>query len=996
MSHKHSVIDTDKHFIIDAVTREVSNSTETKNTLFQYDHNSEQFTFELQKIIDGHDMTDCNSVQIHYINIDAKTKETRSGIYEVNDVKVSADNPEIITFSWLVSRNATQLVGSLNFIVRFACVSEEGQMEYVWSTAIHSNVYIASSISNTEVVVEEYADILASWESRIFNTETNMSVIDETIKEHDSRITSLETDCVTTSILEGAIAATKLTVVSVYNDQEFTDGQKETARNNIGAISQAELDEAVANADINGDYLSYSEAQELTDEQKELARENIGAITSAEVEEQLEDKQDTLVSGKNIKTINGVSLLGNGNITIEGTQVDGMSSEVAELREEIKKSIGETTYEQIIADKNNNTKVGAYANNGNYTPGRTQGLCTEKISVSAGEIYRVSGAYNQFYPQILLYDEAEVCKGHLPVEATSTVVHATNEYIVEDGIAFIGFSTADKSNGDFVVTKEITELNNVQQVVVDTAQEIADGVSFDVTNIHPNGNFEDSTGWSSNNNNVDITISNNIATLVRSGLSNGINLQFGLSNEFFTYKEGDVYFVSAKVITPYLSGENSIKLHINSNDGYEQIAYLTTSIHDEFITICGIKRYASSGKGLSLNISVNLNYNTTDLTVQVKEVALIKVADNSYTDAEIKNIYSTILDQNGGYIDGTVNVAGVKGTLNRLNYEYANESIITENKVVTVGENGDFPTINSALRYLSKFYPAYLDKGIECEVKILDGTIINEQIRVERIDLSHISITTDNANNTVQVDVTGWKGVTHDTRGNRPFFSAEYGARLPCIKCLFSCIVPEGGWVSGVSSDADNTAVGYFCNRGSTGVIAGETTYSGSISQGLANVGFENFYDNIIANNNSEIVLREAIARNAGRYGVMARHISRVSARSADITNCADTGAYADRSSMMDVRFADVSGSNNGLQAFNTSNMTAVETIAKNITNIVADSREGSVLNCAEMTIDNVKDVFKVLNGGTIIATSTSPTNVSGAVHSKTVNTVDVNGIIYN
>lgn len=475
MSHKHSVIDTDKHFIIDAVTREVSNSTETKNTLFQYDHNSEQFTFELPKIIDGHDMTQCNSVQIHYINIDVKTKENRSGIYEVNDIKVSTDNPEVITFSWLVSRNATQLVGSLNFIVRFACVSEEGQMEYVWSTAIHSNVYIASSISNTEVVVEEYADILASWESRIFNTETNMSVIDETIKEHDSRITSLETDCVTTSILEGAIAATKLTVVSVYNDQEFTDGQKETARNNIGAISQAELDEAVANADINGDYLSYSEAQELTDEQKELARENIGAVTYAEIEEQLEDKQDTLVSGTNIKTINGVSLLGNGNITIEGTQVDGMSGEVAELREEIKDSVGEIIYIADITDTLNITDGSYYNKNNGKEVEHPNPQRSEKIAVKEGEKYFVTGSYGYNFSLIVAFDETDT---YLPDKSVfsaddSTADFTDYEYVVPEGVAYLGFSTRKPlGTTKLIVKKEMVELKPVTETVNEVLEEL--------------------------------------------------------------------------------------------------------------------------------------------------------------------------------------------------------------------------------------------------------------------------------------------------------------------------------------------------------------------------------------------------------------------------------------------------------------------------------------------------------------------------------------------
>ena len=126
--------------------------------------------------------------------------------------------------------------------------------------------------------------------------------------------------------------------------------------------------------------------------------------------------------------------------------------------------------------------------------------------------------------------------------------------------------------------------------------------------------------------------------------------------------------------------------------------------------------------------------------------------------------------------------------------------------IVTVGQDGDYATINEALTYLSAFYPVYKSGGIKCVVEIIGGTVINEQIFVEKIDLSYITISTSASDNTVKVDTTGWGGVTHDTRGNRPFFSAENGGRLPAIDCLFSCIAPEGGWTE------DNGAVGYFCN----------------------------------------------------------------------------------------------------------------------------------------------------------------------------------------
>lgn len=53
----------------------------------------------------------------------------------------------------------------------------------------------------------------------------------------------------------------------------------------------------------------------------------------------LGEKQDTLVSGMNIKTINGVSLLGQGNLVIEGsngssTPVTGYATDYIQITEE--------------------------------------------------------------------------------------------------------------------------------------------------------------------------------------------------------------------------------------------------------------------------------------------------------------------------------------------------------------------------------------------------------------------------------------------------------------------------------------------------------------------------------------------------------------------------------------------------------------------------------------------------------------------------------------
>lgn len=48
-----------------------------------------------------------------------------------------------------------------------------------------------------------------------------------------------------------------------------------------------------------------------------------GGITQAEAEQLLAEKQDVLVSGTNIKTVNQQSLLGDGDLVIESTTDNG-------------------------------------------------------------------------------------------------------------------------------------------------------------------------------------------------------------------------------------------------------------------------------------------------------------------------------------------------------------------------------------------------------------------------------------------------------------------------------------------------------------------------------------------------------------------------------------------------------------------------------------------------------------------------------------------------
>ena len=166
MAHLHSVYDSDAHFSINPITRALKNEASSKTSLIQYDHNSERFTFEIPRIIEGHDMSLCNVIRVHYINIDSKTKAQVSGVYEVEDMQISPEGDDVVICSWLISRNATQLVGSLNFLIRFSCVTE-GVVDYAWNTATYTGISVSSGINADETFEDDYLDVIEQWKASV-------------------------------------------------------------------------------------------------------------------------------------------------------------------------------------------------------------------------------------------------------------------------------------------------------------------------------------------------------------------------------------------------------------------------------------------------------------------------------------------------------------------------------------------------------------------------------------------------------------------------------------------------------------------------------------------------------------------------------------------------------------------------------------------------------------------------------------------------------------
>ena len=358
MPHSHQIYDSDKHFVIDPITRNITNNS-SKITIMQYDHNSERFTFEIPRVIEGHDMSLSDVVRVHFINIGSIKTNTNSGVYEVDDVVVSSDDPDTITFSWLISGASTKHNGSLNFAIRFYCLSDESEIEYSWGTNIYSGINVANSLDNSETIVEDYVDVLEKWKQDtidIWSDNTNkiignLNALETEAKENlvlainevknttDSKQDTIsDLEAIRTGAAKGATAlqsvpntyrtaAAQDVIDNGLSDRVSVIEGKETGWNSkyskpTDGIPKTDLESAVQT--------SLGKAETALQEHQSLA-----AYRTAEAQDIIDDtKQDKLIAGENItiaadgKTI---SATGGSDIETVESQLVDIPSKLSQL-----------------------------------------------------------------------------------------------------------------------------------------------------------------------------------------------------------------------------------------------------------------------------------------------------------------------------------------------------------------------------------------------------------------------------------------------------------------------------------------------------------------------------------------------------------------------------------------------------------------------------------------------------------------------------------------
>lgn len=153
-----------REFLIDPATKAIQPLTDNL-TVSQRSHNSDRFVFIIPcTVIDGHDMSACNSVMIHFENISQDLTHRNADAYKVEDLDVKDGR---VTLSWTIEDVATQYAGSLIFSIHFACTAKDGTVVYNFPTLTFARVVIGKTVWNSRTISEKYPDIIARFDRRI-------------------------------------------------------------------------------------------------------------------------------------------------------------------------------------------------------------------------------------------------------------------------------------------------------------------------------------------------------------------------------------------------------------------------------------------------------------------------------------------------------------------------------------------------------------------------------------------------------------------------------------------------------------------------------------------------------------------------------------------------------------------------------------------------------------------------------------------------------------
>lgn len=161
------------HIVIDN-KRIITVPDKLKRLAVQYDHDIETVTFDCPRYWDGIDMSEM-SIYINYLRYD-----TYAGSYKAQNVTVDSINSTKMHFDWTISRNVTQVIGKLTFLVCIRKTDKSGNEVNHWNSELCKDCYISEGLEvDGEELKELYPDIIDQWHNEVLGIIGEMNAFKE-------------------------------------------------------------------------------------------------------------------------------------------------------------------------------------------------------------------------------------------------------------------------------------------------------------------------------------------------------------------------------------------------------------------------------------------------------------------------------------------------------------------------------------------------------------------------------------------------------------------------------------------------------------------------------------------------------------------------------------------------------------------------------------------------------------------------------------------------
>lgn len=125
-----------------------------KRIAVQYDHDVETVTFDCPRYWDRLDMSKMK-IYINYMRADGKI-----GGYIAKNITVDETDETIMHFDWTISRNVTEVIGTLSFLVCVKRTYSDGTEKNHWNSELNKDMYVSKGLECEETLLKAYPDII--------------------------------------------------------------------------------------------------------------------------------------------------------------------------------------------------------------------------------------------------------------------------------------------------------------------------------------------------------------------------------------------------------------------------------------------------------------------------------------------------------------------------------------------------------------------------------------------------------------------------------------------------------------------------------------------------------------------------------------------------------------------------------------------------------------------------------------------------------------------